>query len=140
MPCLELSIPRLDFETKQALNARLTEAFVDNTRFDADIFGIRYLEYDKDQTSSGGKKWSGGDEKPYIHFVFYGPRLTHNEKQKLVKAFTESYTDCIGKSNWQPVIYIIELPYDNIGVKGSLLSKADKERAKTDFYYKLPKD
>ncbi len=54
MQCLEISMPKADAETKEKLTDALTNAFADSTKFDSEIFGIRYHEYDAGQSASGG--------------------------------------------------------------------------------------
>ena len=40
MPCLEISLPKINHETKEKLAAELTDAFSSITRHDALIFEI----------------------------------------------------------------------------------------------------
>ena len=42
MPCLEISMPTLDKETKAKLSEELTLAFGELSGFDSEIFGILY--------------------------------------------------------------------------------------------------
>ena len=138
MPCLEISVPKLNVETKKQLAQKLTDVFVTCTNMSADIFGIRFNEYEIGETASGGILWDGtGDKKPYHHFVYYCGRMKRKEKQALISSFSQAYTGCIGKPEWNPVIFICELPFDNIGVEGKLLSEFDEKLADRKFYYDM---
>ena len=140
MPCLEISVPKLIFETKKQLAMKLTDAFVTCTGMPADIFGIRFYDYDAGMTANGGQLWDGWGGKPYHHFVLYCGRIHRNVKKKLIESFSKAYVDCIGRPDWKPVIFICELPYDNIGVGGKTLSERDMKFAESKFYYDLPKE
>jgi len=140
MPCLEITLPKLDIETKKKLSERLTAVFDRDTRFEAEIFGIHYNEYESGDSSSGGKMWDGETGRPYLHFLLYIPRLQRSEKQKLAISFTDTFTECVGKPDWKPVIHICEHPYDNVVVDGKLLSDSYESCAKSEFYYKLPNE
>ncbi|MFQ5498815.1 MAG: tautomerase family protein [Candidatus Zixiibacteriota bacterium] len=137
MPCLEITLPEIDRGTKEQLVCRLTEAFTNATSFPAAIFGMRFHEYTPGEAGTGGKLCDGGEERPYIHFLFYGPRLNRKTKQQLVRALGRAYTDVIGKPDWQPVIHLCEFPYDNVGVNGELLSDTYDECASAKFYFDL---
>ncbi len=139
MPCLEITMPVSDHETKICLADRLTEAFAVATGYPSDIFGIAFHEYDSD-ASSGGKLWDGGDSRPYLHFLLYCPRLKRSVKQKLVKTLTATFAECVGREHWKPVIHLCEHPYDNVGVNGELLSDSYEECAKSKYYYELSDD
>ena len=54
MPCLEISLPKIDNQIKEKLTYELTKVFEQSTKFGADIFGIRYHEYEAGQAASGG--------------------------------------------------------------------------------------
>ena len=140
MPCLEISMPTTDRETKQVLANDLTRAFAEATDFPAEIFGIRFLEYADGEAASGGVLIDSKAERPYIHFLLYCPRITRTVKQRLVADFTCIYTKLVGKEHWWPVIHICEHPYDNVGVEGKLLSDAYEQCRDSKFYYDLPKD
>jgi len=140
MPCLEIVIPEIDQKIKEVLAEKLTEAFAASTKFPAEIFGIRFMEYKPGETASGGKIWDGKTGRPYLHFLLYCPRIDRSAKQDVVKSFTKVYTECISNSEWKPVIHISEHPYDNVGVEGELLSDTYEECAKSKFYYELHKD
>lgn len=130
-------MPRTDPETKAALAKDLTEAFTAATPFPAEIFGIRFAEYDPGHAASGGRIITSDDERPYLHMLFYSPRLDRKTKQALVKGLTEAFTKVLGKPAWKPVIHLCEHPYDNVGVDGQLLSDAYSELAEREFYYPL---
>ena len=140
MPCLEVSLPRIDRKKKELLTAQLTEAFANSTGFDAGIFGIRYSEYKEGEVASGGTMWDGQSGRPYLHMLLYCPRLTRTSKQKVVDTFSTVFTKCLGKPDWKPVIHICEHPYDNVGVEGRLLSDSYEACANSKYYYDLPKD
>ncbi len=124
MPCLEVSVPKLTLENKSQLAKSLTEAFVAITGMPADVFGIRFFDYEIGESVNGGKLWDGSSGKPYHHFVLFSGRLQCDVKKKLIESFSQAYTGCIGKPDWKPVIFICELPFDNIGVDGKPLSEA----------------
>ncbi len=140
MPCLEISMPKTSGETREKLAAQLTDIFAAETPFGAEIFGIRFMEYSPSEAASGGRLFTGGESRPYLHFLFYGPRIGRLVKQKLVAGWTAAFTECVGNSNWRPVIHICEHPYDNVGVEGQLLSEAYEQCAKSNFYYSLSDD
>lgn len=140
MPYLEVSMPKVDRRTKELLSARLTETFTACTGFAEGTLGIRYLEYEVGGAANGGQLWDGRTGKPYLHLVFYSPRLRHAEKQKLVEAMTMAFVECLGKPQWKPVIFISEYPYENVGVNGELLSEVYEDGVKREFYYHLPDD
>ncbi len=135
MPCLEISMPRVDAETKEKLSDALTKVFDESTKFGAEIFGIRYHEYDIGQSASGGTVWDGRSGRPYLHMLLYIPRIDRATKQMLVEKFSQAFVQVIGKENWVPVIHICEHPYDNVGVEGKLLSDQYDACAKSKFYY-----
>ncbi|MFH1374102.1 MAG: hypothetical protein ABII79_09930 [bacterium] len=137
MPCLEITMPRTDTDTRQQLATKLTETFAQNTRFEAEIFGVRFCEYDVGEAASGGKLWDGREGRPYLHFVLYCPRISRVVKQNVVKALTAVFTECLSKPDWLPIIHICEHPYDNLGVAGELASDAFEECANRNFYYEL---
>jgi len=118
MPCLEVSMPRTDQETKRLLTARLTEAFTSCTDFSAHSLGIRYWEYNLGEAANEGRLWNG-------------------QKQKLIEALTSAFVECVGKPDWKPVIFLSEYPYDNVGVDGRPISQGFEEYAGKRFYYDL---
>ncbi len=135
MPCLELSMPKTDADTKAKLSEALTKVFDDSNKFPAEIFGIRYHEYDAGQSSNGGTVWDGRSGRPYLHMLLYIPRIDRPTKQMLVEKFSQAFVEVIGKADWLPVIHICEHPYDNVGVEGKLLSDLYDACAKSKFYY-----
>jgi len=140
MPCLEVTIPRMDISTKEELSTKLTEAFTAGTGFHGDIFGIHYIEYDTGNAASGGKLCDHKSERPYLHMTLYTPRLRRSVKQNVIEALTTAFADATGKPGWKPVIHITEHPYDNVGVDGKLLSDTYGECANREFYYDLSDD
>lgn len=137
MPCLEISMPRTTDEIRQELATQLTKAFAEATLFPADIFGIRFHEYETLRASIGGKLYEDSEERPYLHMLLYCPRINRETKQRLVSSFTEVFVKVSGEPRWAPVIHICEHPYDNVGVDGQLLSDNYPELAERKFYYNL---
>ena len=125
MPCLEISAPKLDENKKEILAAKLTKVMADTTQLPIEIFGIRFFEYELGETSNEGKLWDGKNGKPYHHFKLYIGPLKVEIKKKLIAVLTDTYIETIGNQNWKPVIFIIETPYENIGVEGKPLSERD---------------
>ena len=82
MPCLEISVPKLENNIKTVLVERLTKAYVDSTGLEARIFGIRFYEYSIGDSANEAILWDGKKGKPYHHFVFSGPKLKYTTKQK----------------------------------------------------------
>lgn len=140
MPCLDVTLPERDRKTREALAAALTEAFVQSTGFEGDIFSIRFCEYAPGEAATGGKLWEGEKDAPFLHLVLSCPRLRRSRKRAVVESMTEAFARATGRPDWKPVIHIAEHPYDNVGVGGKLLSDAYEECAKREFYYPLPKD
>ncbi len=140
MPCLEISIPKLDADRKREMVAELTAEFSQATHMPPELFGIRFHEYHEEEASSGGKIVDENSDRPYIHFLLYCPRFKRSVKQTLVQSFTATCTRILDNPAWWPVIHICEHPYDNVGVEGQLLSDAYEECGKAEFYYELPKD
>lgn len=140
MPCIELSLPKVDQTTKTALAAELTEAFCSTTGHSAEIFGIRFLEYDNNTAAMGGRLCDDSQASPYLHMVVYCPRLKRSTKQKMGTALTDAFGRACKRPEWKPFIHICEHPYDNVVVGGKLLSDAYEECAKRGFYYDLPRD
>jgi len=137
MPCLEMTLPKIDDSTKTELAERMTSVFAELSGFPAEIFGICFKEYDRGNAASGGKLWHGGNDRPYLHFILYSPRLKKSVKQSLVDKFTSVFIDVMGKPDWKPVIHLCEQPYDNVGVDGQLLSERNEELGKRKFYYDI---
>lgn len=141
MPCLEMTIPKQDTETKRRLAAALTDAFERATPFGREIFGIRFHEYESGETAVGGVLGTDRERgRPYLHFVLYCPRVSRKAKQAIVASFTTAYTDTIGDPLMKPIMHICEHPYDNVGVDGALLSDSYEACASSEFYYPVPKD
>ncbi len=140
MPCIELSLPKVDQQVKTSLAVELTEAFCSATGHPAEIFGIRFFEYEPGAAAMGGKLCEDSRTKPYLHMVVYSPRLKRSVKQKLGAALTSALARASKQSDWVPVIHLCEHPFDNVIVNGKLLSDAYEECAKRSFYYELPKD
>lgn len=139
MPCIELSLPKVEPKIKAALAANLTEAFCVATGHPAEIFGIRFFECEPGEASVGGRICSD-DGSAYLHVLVYSPRLKRSAKQKLGAALTEAFRSATGRQYWSPVIHLSKHPYVNVVVDGKLLSDAFEECAKHPFYYELPED
>ena len=140
MPCLEITMPTVDAETRARLAARLTDAFDETTSFGRDIFGISFNHYEPGAAAVGGKLWNGEPDQPYLHLLLYSPRLGRSVKQKLVASLTAAFTEAVERPDWRPVIHLCEHPYDNVGVAGKLLCDSYEQCANSPFYYDLPKD
>jgi len=140
MPCLEITMPESNKEIREQLAAELTKAFAEAAGFPGQIFGIYFDEYKHTFAASGGKLCDGSEQRPYLHFKLSCPRLRRNIKQKVVKAFTDTFTTCVKQPEWKPVIHIDEHPYDNVGVAGALLSDTYDECAAQKYYYELSDD
>lgn len=97
MPCLEVTVPKLELQTKERVAVLLTEAFASATPFGADIFGIRFFEYSLGDAAISGKLLDGKNDKIYLHFLLYCPRLKRSAKQKLVSSLTDAFTEATGK-------------------------------------------
>ena len=129
MPCLEISMPRQSDEIKQLLAGKLTEAFKLSSSYPIEALGIRFYEYNIGESVNGGIIWDGHTGKPYIHFVLHIPKQTNDEKTNLISNLTETFTQCLNKPDWQPVIYINEYPDENIGYDGLSIAQHKKTRA-----------
>lgn len=137
MPCLEVSLPRVPEGVRARLAQTLTAAFTEHSGFPADIFGVRFLEYDWGQAAQGGQLSRPKDERPYLHILLYTPRLRRAVKQALAAALSEAFAKAVERPAWRPVIHFCEHPYDNVAVDGRLLSDAYPELAGRPFYYPL---
>lgn len=122
MPCLEISMPEQDQAIRAKLVQKLTEVFEKYSGYDVKAFGIRFYEYSIGRSANGGAIWDGNTGKPYIHLKLDIPIRTIAEKKDLIAGFTEVFTECLGKPEWTPVIYINEYSNDNIGYDGFTLS------------------
>ncbi len=140
MPCLEISLPKISNDTKATLATELTRAFCETTGHDAEIFGIRFFEYEPGCAAQGGKLFTDNAVPPYLHLLLYCPRLKRSVKQILATRLTETFVKAANQPNWSPVIHICEHPYDNVVVQGIVLSDLFEECAKRPFYYDLPGD
>jgi 4-oxalocrotonate tautomerase len=136
MPCLEITMPRIDHATKARLASELTAAFAEATGFEPEIFGISFREYEPGEAAHGGKLWDGSGV-PHLHFLLYIPRISRAAKQRVAAGFTGVFGACLGKPDWVPVIHIDEHPYDNVGVDGRILSELHPPLEKLAFYYPL---
>ncbi len=92
MPCLEITMPSVDADTRTHLASRLTEVFAKASGFPGDIFGIRFNEYKPGTVASGGKLWASGEARPFLHFLLYGLRLRRSVKRKLAASLTAVYS------------------------------------------------
>ena len=128
MPCLEISMPRQEPGVRDKLARALTNDFAEYANYDVSTFGIRFNEYFTGEVVNGGVIWDGKTGKPYIHFKLFIPRRTEQERRDLIKAFTQSFTRCVGKPEWKPVIYFIEPDDESIGFGGKLLADHKKNQ------------
>jgi phenylpyruvate tautomerase PptA (4-oxalocrotonate tautomerase family) len=140
VPCLEISLPKTDVETKQSLIGRLTEIGVDAAGFDREVFRIRFHEMGPDEGGTAGKLWNGNTGVPYLHFLLYCPRLKRSVKRRLIEGWSEAFVRIIGQPEWYPVIHICEHPYDDIGASGKVLTEKYPELKTRKFYFDLPDD
>lgn len=128
MPCLEISMPRQSSQTRQKIARQLAKLFAVYANYDAEALGIRFYEYDIGEAANGRAIWDGRTGKPYIHFKLHIPVRTIGEKKNLIEKFTQAFTDCLNKPDWQPVIFINEYSDDNIGYDGLSLSDHKKRQ------------
>jgi len=141
MPCMEVTLPRLDNESKGRLARSLTDAYADGTGLDRDRIGIRFQDYGPGETAYAGVLDEGaGDGRPYVHVVLYCPKQTREVKQGIVRRMNAGIRDLLDLAGCRPVIHIQEHPYDNVGVDGELLSDLFPELAGRKFYYPLDRD
>ena len=140
MPCMEITLPALDLESKRKLALELTEAYADSTGMDRERIGIRFLEYEEGESAYAGKLWEGGEGRRYVHVMLYCPRQTRKVKQEIVRRMNDSFRSHLTLEEFRPVIHIQEHPYDNVGVDGRLLSDIFEELAERKFYYLLDDD
>lgn len=49
MPCLEISLPKIQDKTKKELATKLTASFASITGHDGSLFGVLFKEYKEDQ-------------------------------------------------------------------------------------------
>ncbi len=125
MPCLEVSIPRLEIKIKKTLTEKLTLALAESLELPKKYFGIRYFEYEPGESANEGILWDGNNIKPYHYFVLHVGKIDNEEKRKIIASLTKAYVETINRPDWSPVIFINELPYENIGVDGIPLSDRD---------------
>ncbi len=137
MPCLEISMPRVTSTIRAHLAESLTAAFAAHSGVPADIFGIRFSEYDWGQAASGGQLCTEAGRRPYLHMLLYTPRLESAVKRRLGEALTTAFVEAVGISTWMPVIHLAEHPYDNVVVEGKLLTDAYPALAERSFYYSM---
>ncbi|HLE12713.1 MAG: hypothetical protein A2504_16880 [Bdellovibrionales bacterium RIFOXYD12_FULL_39_22] len=140
MPCIEISLPKVNREIKSALASELTEAFCSSTGHSSEILGLRFFEYEQDSAAMGGQLCDVPGALPYLHMLVYSPRLKRSVKQKVGAALVAAFARGTKQQDWVPVIHISEHPFDNVVVDGKLLTDAYEECAKRSFYYELPKD
>ncbi len=131
---MNVTIPRTDAGSKQELSSRLNQEFIDATGFETEVLFIRFSEYEAGDVAASGLLYSGAGEA-FAHVVLYAPRLRFDVKRSLVA----SITNILESKNWKCLIHLLEVPYDNIGMNGQLLTDADDELASRPFYYMLPR-
>lgn len=130
MPCLELTLPECDKAVKAALAESLTAAFAGSTGHSREIFHIAFHELRPGQSAVAGALDAG----PYLHLLLYCPRLSREQKQALVRGFSGAVREHFGKD---PILHIVEHPYDDVGVNGQLLSDLFPELRGRKFYYPM---
>ena len=136
MPSLQVLLPKTDLKTRGALAYSLTKAFMDATagRFGKNDFSVFFLEYGMGFAATGGKLWDDEDDYAPVHMELLAPRLSREQKKKVVELFAASIKEA-GNKDWVVVIHISEHPYDNVGVSGKLLSDLIPDLSKKKFYY-----
>lgn len=139
MPCMEITLPKTELSIKQKLATTLSLRFEESTNISADIFAIKFNEYEEGTSFVGGEMITStiGNSRPYIHCLLYSPRLSKSIKSDLGNLFTETFIEAFNDENWWPVIHICEHPYDNVVVNGQLLSNTYDHCKKATFYYDL---
>jgi phenylpyruvate tautomerase PptA (4-oxalocrotonate tautomerase family) len=125
MPCLEISIPKLDINIKKALTEKLTQALAESFELPKEFFGIRYFEFGPGESANEGILWDGNNVKPYHHFVLHIGAIDNIKKKKAIAALTSAYIQTVNHPDWTPVIFINEITYDNIGVEGRPLAERE---------------
>jgi phenylpyruvate tautomerase PptA (4-oxalocrotonate tautomerase family) len=131
MPCLEVTLPKMDLATRRRLAERLTETFVASTGIDRQAFCIFFHEY------VGGSLWESGNRPPPIHLALYSPRVKRTVKGRLVKQFTAIVTEFWPGWVENVIVHIGEHPYENVGYQGKTLADQYTELAERPFYYPL---
>ena len=135
MPSLEVSLPEVPDGVRLALAQSLTQAFTESTGHAAEIFGIRFFEYEPGHAAQGGQLIDRAYTNPYLHMVLYTPRLSRAAKGAVARALTDAFVKATGRSSWKPVIHMCEHPYENVAVNGELLVDTYPELADRPFYY-----
>jgi 4-oxalocrotonate tautomerase len=137
---MEVTLPRLDTDSKTSLASKLTEAYAGSTGMDRERIGIRFLEYGEGETAYAGRLDRGAGGRPYVHVVLYCPRQSREVKQEIVRRTNAGLQDVLALAGCRPVIHIQEHAYDNVGVDGELLSDRFPELVNQKFYYPLDRD
>ncbi len=132
MPWMEVTLPRSDAGVKEQLLSRLNQEFIDATGFEDEILYVRFSEFDAGTAGAAGIL---SEEENFAHVVLYTPRMRFDVKRSVVAGVTNAFK----MTKVRPLIHILELPYDNIGVDGSLLTDADEELASRPYYFVLPR-
>lgn len=130
MPCLEVTLPECERSVKAALADSLTSAFCESTGHDRAIFHVAFHELKPGQSAAGGKLDAG----KYLHLLLYCPRLRRAQKQSVVAGFSAAVRASFGED---PIVHIVEHPYDDVGVNGKLLTDLFPELKNRKFYYSL---
>jgi 4-oxalocrotonate tautomerase len=58
---------------------------------------------------------------------FYGPKLDKRKSREMVRSFTETASKITGIEKPAFVVYLVELPAENVGVGGELLEDRFKK-------------
>lgn len=137
MPCLEVTLPKMELETRRRLAERLTEALVSSTGMDRQAFCIFFHEYGPGEAAVGGSLWESADKPPPIHFALYSPRVKRGVKGRMVEQFTAIVTEFWPGWVENLIVHIGEHPYENVGYQGKTLADQYTELARRPFYYPL---
>lgn len=58
---------------------------------------------------------------------FYGPEMTREQKEKMVKGFTRVASQVLGKTEKAFTVYIWEIGQENVGVGGELMAEKNEK-------------
>ena len=130
MPWMEVTIRKIDDSTKEQLLQKLNREFIDATGFEDEVLYVRFSHFDKGEFGESGTLSEGN----IAHIVIYCPRLRFDVKRSLASALTNAFQG----TGIKPFIHLLEFPYENIAVDGSLLTDADEELSSRPFYYVIP--
>ena len=132
MPWMEVTMPASEADVKQKLIASLNQEFIDATGFEDEVLYIRFSEFGAGTAGAAGQI---SDDKTFAHVILYTPRMRFDVKRSVVAGLSKAFE----LAKIEPLIHILEFPYDNIGVDGQLLADADDELASRPYYFVLPR-